>query len=493
MAEVVYFLAENVQMMDTTVHFDELRLDLDVSRNEAYKAIRGDGSSQIIMHTCFVPVDFSWAEEGRGRVRLLFKQEDISPLDLVHSLAYLETKSFDRNVLTHAVQKTRFDWNVNTGSVETTVDMPYEDFKRIQYGYGCTVACRKNNKQSIRYAFVYPWIVRAWMDTDDSIFLHGVHCFRKLILGKTDGARDPSVYRQSRVLALLRRIPELLEKFGKTKDDISMAELELRKDYVSTQNKFMQSLACMLIPPVSPTDVILIDNVGTLLIQYSASCPSQIKEWFENRPTSFLQDDQQLFYFIRGNVNMYLEFYNWILSDKVDSRDARYLFLSVSRKSARKKRRADVASPRIAGTKRMKDRACGSKRSVRVEEGYAIQYNRVSHIPYNPRNGMVALAKVMQLFEVRGLYLQNRQSVERVNIFCDAAQEDYYMASIDTFLRKSVKFDPVVVYESELHRKYGLSTAKTSFPVIKFKPPTHKQVEEVIGDNIHSYFKRSIL
>ena len=473
--------------MNRSIHFNERFLKPSESEKKDINALNQSTKHTAYSANAFLPIEKIEDSEDTDRVLIYFKEEHVSLLDMSHTLAYFESTIDGVNVLTRRRLFERIPWSVTAKNDMIVVNMPRYYLRLIQYGYSCFIAVKSRTSGAARGSVRYPWIVRAWMDRDDTIFTYGVTSLLAIINPKikTDLRRlTPGV------ISIIRRIPELLKKFGNVGTRFVWEDI-FQEHYLSDNNPFMQSLIAMLYPPVDG-GVLQITKDGVIMLNNSR-LPSIFHHYFDTHMSykNKYCDDKFLFNCGQGYMETYMTFYEMILSDAISPSRALKLFLSVTRhvpgtsgmKSPISVKKASAAVSKCGKRKRTYTDSVGSR--------YREMYQKLYGVARGPNDDMYHLAKLIMWFEVRGYYISREYHTQTVADFCWRSTSDYYFECVEDIVRKQPTFDPVLQIPRHLIKQSSstVAIASEAFPAMIFREDMHETVDKIVGDKLHNYFK----
>lgn len=457
--------------MINRIHFQNRYLSLDYDKydhiNELNRVKRKMYSIPI-----FLPVKIDRPDilDTTHDVRVVtFNKEHIDYLDVLHTLAYLETSIRGKNVLTSEQQFGRFGWSVRENSNSISVYIDKKLLHLIQYGFGCKIACYEKTRKHLYYVPQYAFIVRAWMDVDKRVFKHALHSLTNILLRKLN-------YAPNDCLDIIRLLPNLLEKFG------SQWENELVKDYNNDHNPFLMSLLCLLCPSGQNLDNLYITEEG-MSILCSPRAPPILKNVYAEKDQHKCKDGT---YKLVSNSdgNIWKPLYQWIMSTSCPPKQSFRLFLSVKRKNntlykiGKKRNFSTMKRTRI-------------KTNDLTKELYHGGYFNVNGKQIVKTN-MLHLAKLIALCEMRKDYRSFRWQGRGYTPeeYANMAGNDNLLPYIEDLLRTGTKIEPLVQLPKGIRSDEGKCDIHVvdSFPILKFSKKYKQELDTIIGVNKYKYF-----
>jgi hypothetical protein len=471
--------------MNHSIHFNQRFLKASETEKKYIDTLNQCTKHPAYSVNGFLPIEKIQDSEDTDRVLIYFKQEQVSLLDMSHTLAYLESTMDGVNVLTRRRLFERIKWSVTAKNDMIVVNMPRYYLRLIQYGYSCSIAVRARTSGAARLSVRYPWIARAWMDQDDTIFTYGVASLLAVI--------NPRIKADLRcithgAISIIRRIPELLKKFGNVGKRFIWEDI-FQEHYLSVDNPFMQSLIAMLYPPVDGGSL-QITKHGVIMLN-NPRLPSIFHSFFDTHMAfkNKYCDDRFLFNCGQGYMETYMTFYEMILSDAISPSRALKLFMSVTRHSPGapgmqsplciKKVLATV--PKCRKRKRSDTDSVGSR--------YREMYQKLYGVARLQNDDIYHLAKLILWIEIRCIYMAREYRTQTVADFCWRSTSDYYFECIEDIIRKQTTFDPVARLPKHIEKRYSsVAIASEAFPVMLFREDMHETVDKIVGDKLHNYF-----
>ena len=456
--------------MINRIHFQNRYLSLDKAK---YERINELNSAKRKMYSVpiFLPVKIGRPDilDTTHDIRVVtFNKEHIDYLDVLHTLAYLESNIRGRNVLTSEQQFGRFGWSVieKSNGIEVYIDKKL--LHLIQYGFGCKITCYEKTRKHLYYVPQYAFIVRAWMDVDKRVFKHALHSLTNIL-------RRRLTYAPNDCLDIIRQLPNLLEKFG------SQWENELVKDYNNDHSPFLMCLLCLLCP-CGNLDNLYITEEGMSILG-SPFAPPAIKNIYAERELHKCNDGS--YKLVSNNDgNCWKAFYKWIMSTSCPPKQSFRLFLSGSRK---------INTLYKIGKKR--DFVTMNRTKLKTKdltkELYHGGYFNI-HGKQIVKTNMLHLAKLIALCEMRKDYRSFRWQGRGYTPeeYTNMAGNDNLMPYIEDLLRTGTKIEPLVQLPKGIKSDDGKCDIHVvdSFPILKFSKKYKEELDTIIGVNKYKYF-----
>lgn len=454
------------------VHLNNRFLQLSGESERQLAALRAPRGKEN-GYPCFLRVEKQEVSETDGMRVLYFSKQDITYIEMVNTLAYLETKEDCKDILWMAVRVGRPSWRVFETNDHVVVHITPDDLRVVQYGWACKIACYKRTHRYVR-APVYPWVARAWMDANSAIFKHGVACLVSMIWYQ----RNIMLQLGSAEIAIIRTLPAVLAKFGQ-KDGRYVWETALLDHYMSVDNPFLLSLASFLIPPHN-NDFMYITQEGVQMFK-DPWAPELLREFYNSRQRHVCKDGKTYKLTLRGCPSLYPTLYTYILSPQLSPSRAFALFKSVRKKrmvrTSTLGKRNRTGTPVITGT-----------RTDDIERIYASAYRQLLDRSFDKETEICHLARLLLYVEIRKDY--GSSSFNRLTPlqFCSTYSVDAHWQYVQTILCKKVAFDPAVQLPKKTPHAKDI-TASEAFPVLMLNEETKSALMDACGKNMYTYFR----
>jgi len=451
------------------IHLNNRFLRLPDAKNDELSELRTPGKRDN-GYPCFLRVQKTENTDD-GMKLLTFSQEDISYLEMVNTMAYLESKQDCKNILFMSAIVGRPRWQVFETDAHVVLKISPSDLNVIQYGWGCTIACYKRTHRYLK-APVYPWVARAWMDTNMSIFKHGIACLVSTICHN----KCIAMHLGNEEIDIIRKMPQLLAKFGK-KNGQYVWESALLDKYLHPDNPFLLSLTSLLIPPHN-NDFMYITEEGVQMFK-DPWAPEVLRDFYNSRSRHACKDGKTYKLTLRGCPSLYPTLYNYMLSSELSAARSFALFMSVQKK---RQVRAAVLGKR--------DRH-GSQLPVKpvdIDRIYADAYRNLLDRTFTTETNICHLAKLLLYIEIRKEYGLPMYKNMPPQEFCKVYSVDMHWEYVQMILCKQTTFDPAVQLPKK-SQHYKNLTASEAFPVLTLNAETRKRTMDICGASIYKYFQ----
>lgn len=454
------------------IHFNKQYLKV---KTETYKVIEDYNvkARKSYTYPVFLPIKVERPDMAYNMRIVYMDKKHVDYLDVVHTMAYLETSVVGKNVLTLERQFGRFGWKIYENDKHIMVHIDKNLLRLIQYGFGCKIACYEKTRKHIYNIPQYAFIVRAWMDTDRRIFKHALHSLSNLLIRKVTYAADE-------FLDIIRELPNLMEKFG------DRWENAMVKHYIDDNNPFLLSLLCFLCPGAN-LDNLYITEEGMNILS-SPWAPSTIKDFYAEKEQHKCKNGT--YKLVSNNCgNMWKPLYQYILSHSCSAEQSFKLFLSVKRtrntlKTIGKKREFVSTKRTDLKTKEI---------TKQVYNGGYFTHQGKQMIKTN----MLHLAKLIVLCEMRKNYRSHRWQGfgYTPEEYTNMAGNDNLLPFVEDLLRTRTKIEPLVQLPKGIKTCDGKCdvNVSSSFPVLKFSKKYGEELKNRIGANKYNYFGTSVV
>lgn len=457
--------------MAKKIHLKASILKLNEVDSESLRCYTNPTKYISLARRCFVrikKVSIS-IEHPQDRI-VCFLKTEVCMMDVVNTLAYLRGDSTGhmQNPLQLKQRDSYIDFTTWDSETEIFVRMHKSTLYLIQYGFGCTVACDKHALKAVDVP-VFPFCIRAICDSNDSVFLHGIHSFRRII-GNNSGGKNTINVRCGRLL------PDIFNCIG-GKDNMEFNWEDIfYEDFLKNDNRIIRSTLAVIQKPTNSKNQIYLSQEGLDCLKCCQTLPNTIKLFLNNaRKTK------------RGDYVFSLyqtDYYEWFVKtfEKDDTR-ALSFFLYVYTRSC----------TNITITKKRKrlklDHNRKRKRQLRqVENSHSKQVRaKYNDLHDKDRDGITSLSYFLSYVEMRG-----RKRMECNNDIADPKWHCFdrgqYLCNgtAHWLIAKARDFDPVVQYRKSKMADTGV--ASMSFPMFVLGKKVHDKVDEIIGDRKYKYF-----
>ena len=462
--------------MNTTIHIKPHRLHLTTEQQKLLTAYTSSIKSPRISDNCFVPiVKKKRSVESPQNIILTFSKQDVSFLNIVHSLAYYEKEL--------KVSGTESWENDDTITVINNKYMLHA----IQYGFGCSVASAKRRSVYVDVP-AFQWIIRAWCDDDVLVFRHGVKSLARLFLTKNGNVNIHEVN--------ARLIPTIFNRIGERKGQKGVWEDIFFKHFLDNDNPMIQALLAMIIVPGSRRQDIYLSEAGYHRLSLCGGLPERMQCFLEQRNCRNAAMIERKEYNFNSCHSVY---FKWLV-DSNFSGDQLILFLSFvyTRKPIVPKK----ISKYVCDNQLMRSHYKLVEKWMQ-DEYYGTYCNKRDV----PRDGIDLFAKFISYVEMRGVCVMRSWSYED---WCRTEGEQRGFSLIKGLIEKDRHFVPIVQYprwladksdkkativENRKKRKrewyrppHRNGKADQSFPILYFSKKIHGKIDEIVRDNLCNYF-----
>lgn len=459
-----------------------------VHLNNRFLQLNGDSERQLATlqeknrkengYPCFLRIEKREVSETDGMRILYFSKSDITYVEMLNTLAYLETKEESKNVLWMAMRMRRPTWRVFETSEHVVVHISPEDLDIIQYGWACKISCYKRTHRYTK-APVYPWVARAWLDSNDAIFKHGIAGLvsmiwyhRNFVLQLGDGDVE-----------IIRTLPAILDKFGKVNGRY-VWETAMLEHYMSPDNPFLLSLASLLIPP-HEYDGMYITTEGVNMFK-DPWAPEILRCFYNSRQRHLCKDGKTYKLALRGCPSLYPTVYKYILSPQLSPSRAFSLFISVHKK---RMVRQSTLGKRSRGKGAPVAPAAAVSRTDDIERIYINAYRQLVDHTFEKERDICHIARLLLYVEIRKDYMSKTNFKNLTPLqFCSTYSVDAHWQYIQTILCKRLKFDPAVQLPRGTTPDKDLE-ACDAFPVLTLNKETKRVLGDICGKNMYTYFR----
>ena len=462
--------------MNTTIHIKPHRLHLTTEQEKQLNAYTSSIKSPRITDNCFVPIiGINPSIESPQNIILTFSKQDVSFLNIVHSLAYYEKEL--------SVGGTQSWENDDTITVIINKYMLHA----IQYGFGCSVASAKRRSVYVDVP-AFQWIIRAWCDEDTLVFRHGVKSLARLFLSKNGNVNIHE--------ANARLIPTIFNRIGERKGQKGVWEDIFFKHFLDNDNPMIQALLAMIIVPGgSIRQNIHLSEAGYKRLSLCGGLPARMQCFLE-KPNRNKHSKERKEYNFNSCHSVY---FKWLV-DSNFSGDQLILFLSF------------VYTRKNIVPKKMSKYVCDNsllhshtKLVARwMQDEYYGTYCNKRDVP---RDGIDLFAKFISYVEMRGVCVMRSWSYED---WCRTEGEKRCFSLIKGLIEKDRHFVPIVQYPrwivDKTDKKYTIhqnrkkrkrewyrsphrnGKADQSFPILYFSKKIHGKIDEIVRDKLCNYF-----
>ena len=265
-------------------------------------------------------------KKANGTAKVYISCSKASRLDIVNTLSTLQSNIPE------------FDGTFVQEGENFVISMSQKTLHRVQIGWNCLLM---SNSRTLRYTRIipsFPWIIRCFLDEDNQICIMGVEALLKLVT--TSKSHDLMTQFSSNELGIIRRLPELLLKFGKRRLSDGSAYYSWEQKYADDyyHSPFVEGLVSFLSPPTTTFNLMHIKPEGVALLK-------SYLDMKRNRCIEFTDCENKLQIFVNyvktsstatkhkftspKHFSFYVAFYEFMLQDHVSDVDALNLFMSV--------------------------------------------------------------------------------------------------------------------------------------------------------------------
>ena len=435
-------------------------------------------------------------EDGTDRIKLYFSKENICILDVLNTLSYLMSKTAGVNELhlKRIVDKPK--WEVYSGWFNSQdaicVVMPRSDIYVIRYGLATKLFTHHTVKKHTQ-SNTFPWIIRALIDNNDTVFKHGMGCLQHMLIKCSNNMIT------SEQIRILRLLPKILMKFGLDKNKEMVWEKHFFQGY-PCENDFMKGLITFCVPPRNVNiDCMYISGEGIRLLKYAFTEPDLLQFVVESSKHKCKDDDRYKFTLPHCPC-LWEQFYRHLVSPRVSPEDALSLFMSVSNKRSLKriarKRKITTESRTKVWDKRVEDKYCGMMGMADFNKSgdRNLEAGDDSYFEALPAEGKRQLMKLISFLEMRQDYMNICQSSTiSAKHFCNNKHNESWGPYLGRTILSDTLFEPVAVFPRGVKSIRGGDSdfAKYSFPFIMMRAQYVEGLEKLLGENIqHNVFNK---
>jgi hypothetical protein len=457
-----------------------------ISEMHKYDGVKKNSTTTDFRHLikpCVVPIVKKVDDE------IYLDKRHVNRLDMINTLGCLCSKDiYGNNVLIS--EKCSF----YETDEHIVVNVNKEDLYRIQYGWGCRLMCYRKTLKWKHFPN-FPWIIRAFIDPDDTVFLQGVHCLVDLF------ARKWSTFHRygSDHIKIMRRLPEMLLKFGmKTGKGIESTYVwkdTLFEEWSNLGDRFVGGLMVFLIPPVVKNKEIVINKqcrktLNSILVDEMYIREDGIKKLQELK--HLLPGDLKYFLDCVEEVNneylfscdrypdLYLSFYHFVFS--CSPSDAVCLFMSVYNKRPLKNNYiSNLNLPDKVSRHQQKYR---SKKYQGCYQELLTKYEDMNKKRGLQNLGLQQLLYFIEYNELRGNWMKDKQKSGNApeNYFTEIHSKGYGKE-----VKELVQYNPEFTPWAQLQRfvtKDGSNHVKATdmFPVHKLNDNMYTGLKDYLKD-----------
>lgn len=414
----------------------------------------------------------------KNSVTLLLDNKDVSLLEVVNTLAYLQSSVDNKNVL-FMEQRSLFGWSAvnDVTNQYIVVNMSKTDLQKIQYGWGCYIDTHHATRKHFQ-SIAYYRIACTWDNSSDIVFRHVLVALYEMIGRSKKSYVVPDIDHKS--LDIIKKLPLMFEKFGMINETYSWEPYFL-DDYLNPDNVFLKSLMAFIIPwktCAGKSISISADKFAIEVFKETENAPRVLKEYsliceqYINKKGRYLMSS--------GETEMYEEFYQFLMSDLVTSQDALRLFLSVqydgcTRNTGSKRRGGNHTHSKLYDSK-LND----------IEQYYIGK--QVDPYDYCPINGKCHLARFLLLCEMRSEYKDEKWASYNAKDYIELCQVDQLWYFVEDLLSKDANVDHLVSLSKKSQKKDdqdGNVPISLTFPVLKFSKAVNEKLKNV---NVNNYY-----
>lgn len=480
--------------MLSQIHLRTKRLQLlsDAKSLKIYEEVQEKlkkSSKTRVSHPCFIQIkEITNGKTSLGKqnniVTISFEKKDVTLLDMVNTLAYLQSNIGEKNVL--LMKPCTFcDWSVvhDVTDEHVLVKMPQSDLEKIQYGWGCYIDVHHATRKHFQ-SMSYYRIVSTWENCDETIFRHVLIAFYEMIGRSRKAHIVPDIDQAS--IDVIRKLPKLLSKFGMEKKRYAWESYFLQ-DYLNPNNSFLKSLMAFIIPWDTCARKRISISCDKFMVQYikeSPYVPPVLKEFAMQHGKHVNKKDEGTRYTLSSyGKDMYCHFYNCLLSDFISPKHALQLFLSVQYDGG----------TFYTGCKRR----CGSHSNSKVNdnklstmEEYFSDRDIYPGVHYK-QNGKCHLARFLLLCQMRTEFKKEDWSCYSAKDYIRLKQADYMWCFVKDSLSNNAQMEHVVPLPRSGQKKDYKDCnvpISQSFPVLKITKGIKKQLDEVNVDNYYNIY-----
>lgn len=261
---------------------------------------------------------------SKGPYKLVFlSKKHVTRLDVLNTLSHIES-------CTRKLSSVRVDADSNKDNI--ILQLLPEDLNLIQIGWTTQLMCYPKTRRHLSVPN-FPWIIRCLLDSDPDVYLQGLQCFVKLFVYLHSYERY-----DEKVIETVRKLPQLLHKFGKERGKY-VWEAKFFESSKEEKSAFLIALQTFLLPPLNYlTDCMYINTNGLAILKDQLGQSSVKMNANETALWTFVKEAERhrctkkrnWFKFTLSKQELYSPFYNYILSESIDSNVALRLFFSVS-------------------------------------------------------------------------------------------------------------------------------------------------------------------
>ena len=456
------------------LHLDLKYLRLKGSKEEQLKKYISSGKRIHTIRKCFIRIkDIKPSVDGKYKI-VIFDKSEVSPLDLIHTLAYYRCDGTKRDkwgrkwssVYLNSDYRIGFEvwWN----ETEIYLKLHEDDLHIIQYGVACTIACSKSTNSFVK-APVFPWIIRALSDKNPAVFRHGAQSLVNLL--------SPS--KPMRINeATARLLPNIMFAIGGNGANKFPWQEMYFEEFFSEKNRMIQSMLAVSVKP-NRDHPIYLSEAGYNRLKNVGSLPPEIKMYLKHARKG--KDGDYRFNACQD------AYYQWYASKfKANGQHlALDFFLYVYTKT----------STKVVLTKKRKKEKLQYIDARKHERCYQaiIQYyaNNLNHkycsIYDRPLDGTRFLAYFLGHVELRQW---DRLSYDGKK---DSPAGHYKtkgrrltLDPVYEIIKKVRHYEPAVLYPKS--KKENVGEAIKSFPILTIGKKMHDEIEGIIGEDLCKYF-----